>query len=441
LQTKHDAAQLLDQAGKLQELPSRQRLERFREICMMLNASSTGSGFAASERTDICISLIQQIDKLKSGEARQIAFTSMLSEYSLAPDADKNRILTELARMLPSLSRKEAEAAAAALVEAAQKFVSAEELSALPLRCRAIVLGASPNSKELEPECMGLAKDYQALPQAMRLGIVLELIRAVVANEDEIAQLKMLRPLMEMVDGLGEADRPAALLSLCEDLSALKGAMPWPWIFKRIATQSASLSPADKPGIYAKLCGNFGALSAAGNLELFDTVLLLSRELATKDRAALLLFLAQNMAVLAEKGGRFLEQGFHALISACADLEPDRAAPILVVLCCRLEELKADRRMEVYMLLVSQLKVLSPKAQRTLLKGWGLIHKLSYLPEKDRVAAYKALADWALQLAEDERKAAVKALTDREEALRHLPRTGEIAAIRERLEQSLKKDS
>lgn len=138
-----------------------------------------------------------------------------------------------------------------------------------------------------------------------------------------------------------------------------------------------------------------------------------------------------------------MEKTFCRLVKECASLRPEKAAMILVILCNRLGEFDAGKRVEMYMLLAKQLPVLPPAKKIQLIAGggWELVDSLTWLPDAQRVIAYKAIADTVVLLPEKDRKNMVTDLLDRQQVWRNVPSGPEREGISKRLRDAVKSGS
>jgi hypothetical protein len=289
-----------------------------------------------------------------------------------------------------------------------------------------------------------------------RLRVVLETIENIKRNKDEIVQGKAIYSLEAMMDSLAGQAKAAGLHSYCESFNAFSRKLPWPGIVKRCMARAREFDPATNAVLCGKIASALDHFRQDIRCEVVEDLLDQARGFAEPDRLELMRVFAQELEHLFKKSvssGQkdvhrngtvaWIEKTFCKLVTECASLKPENAAMILVLLCNRLGEFESAKRVEMYMLLTKQLRILPPPQRLHLIdgRGWGLISNLTWLPDAQRAIAYEAIADAIVLLPEKERRSVVVDLLDRQEVWRKVPAGPEREGINKRLRDSIQSES
>lgn len=323
------------------------------------------------------------------------------------------------------------------------------------LLSQAVKLCRATNAMDLEVQFTTLANDCRSLPEEERSRIVLAFIEEIVRNDDELVQGKAIPSLRVMMENLVGEAKAGALRSFCGSFDKFSKKLPWPGIVRWCMAQAREFDPVTNAVLCGKIASALDHFRRGVRWDVVEGLLDQAWGFSEPDRVELMRVFAQNIENLFSKSASsdqqdrnkrkavaLMERCFCRLVKDCASLKPESAAMILVILCNRLGEFEPGKRVEMYMLLVKQLPVLPPPQQLHLIRGrgWGLINNLTWLPDAQRVTAYKAIADVIVLLPEQERKSMVVDLVDRQQVWRNIPAGAERENINKRLRDSVKSE-
>jgi hypothetical protein len=440
LQDNRKAARTMHEAGKLGSRTTGRRAGHFHELVKSLHEEGMASAHRPEYKASILSCLIRQIRHLKKEAATERAFMAALDACIVLPGPDRNGVLMDLACMLKHLPSNARENASEVLSEKAGRLARADDVNGLRLILRGSQLCRLLDAMDLGGRLEALARDCNALPPANRTMVVHRLIPIIAAIRDNaLAQCKALSPLQSMIDSLPVEGKMKALLSLYSRLHLVPGSLLWVGMFTWSMKQASQLNQADKSKVGLALCKHLHHLESDMRLYSFKELAGTSREFLPEYRVRLLRDLARGISILPNNGAR--EEWFRTLVGDSTDLSPGDRAGILFSLCCRLEEFDSKPRTEMYMLLVQQLYSLPSREKASLMAGRGLGDKLRYLSGNDaRHAAYRALAEFALELAHEDRKPVVNHMTS-DAVLRHVPDMAEKDAVCAKLRASVEEES
>lgn len=340
----------------------------------------------------------------------------------------------------------------AAPTEQAQSAANPQSLQAERLFSQAVKLCRSANAMNLERQFEALASECQCLSAEERLRIVLEVIVALARNEDELVQGKTVPSLQVMMASLPGEAMAAGLRAFCDSIDNFSRQLPWLGIVRWCMDRARECDPEANAVVCGKIASALSHLRRHVRCQVVEDLLEQSRGFNEPDRVELMRAFAQNIEHLFKKSASsdqkdrhkrevvaFIEGTFCRLVRECASLKPENATIILVILCNRLGEFEPGKRVEMYMLLAKQLPDLPPRQQVHLIngRGWGLIGNLTFLPDAQRLIAYKAIADAVVLLPETERKSMVVDLLDRQQVWRNVPAGSERESINKRLRDSV----
>lgn len=352
----------------------------------------------------------------------------------------------------PEAQTKDETGKLAAPTEQAQSAANPQSSQAERLFSQAVKLCRSANAMNLERQFEALANECQCLSAEERLRIVLEVIVALARNEDELVQGKAILSLQVMMASLPGEAMAAGLRAFCDSFDKFSRNLPWPGIVKWCMARARKLDPVTNAVACGKIASALDHFRQDVRYEIVEDLLDQARGFTEPDRVELMRVFAQNIEHLFKKSASsdmkdrherkvvaLIERTFCRLVKECASLKPENAAMILVILCNRLGEFEPGKRVEMYLLLAKQLPDLPPRQQVHLIngRGWGLIGNLTFLPDAQRLIAYKAIADAVVLLPETERKSMVVDLLDRQQVWRNVPAGSERESINKRLRDSV----
>ena len=356
----------------------------------------------------------------------------------------------------PEAQKKGETAKLAAPTEQPQS--AANPLSSQPERLfgHAVELCRSANAMNLERQFKALASDCHALSAEERSRIVLEVIVELARNNDELVQGKAIASLEVMIASLPGDAMAAALRSFCGSIDKFSRKLPWPGIVRWCMARARESDPATNAVVCGQIASALDHFRQDVRYEIVEDLLDQARKFDEPDRVELMRVFAQDIEHIFTKPASsnqkdlhkrevvaLIERTFCKLVKECASLGPKNAAMILVLLCNRLGEFEPGKRVEMYLLLAKQLPKLPPRQQLHLIngRGWGLIGNLTFLPDAQRIIAYKAIADAIVLLPEPERKSMVVDLLDQQQVWRNVPAGLERESINKRLRDSVNAES
>lgn len=424
LKDKRKNAYGIYRSENLESIPLAQRAGQYHELISSLEKETTlsMSGQPSEHKTLILYNLIVQIRNLNEadrGAAYEAAF-----EACVAMPREKS-LLPELARTLDCLPSGKRDAASKAILNAARMLMCTDDvMQLLTLNCRAVQICSMHNTMDLQPRFTALALDCIALPEAWRLDTVLHLIRMIAANNDESVQGKALYSLMSIIESLPTTDKAEALLNFAGHFSSFpRKDFPWIGIFTWFLEQAATLTLAAHYELCQCLCDKVNLTQPFVRSDIFEKLGIRAREFAPEDRISLLRNLS-NQIVCVSDSHKKRENWFKWLVAESATLFPEHQRQLLIDLCCRLDELDHEPRVNAYLLIVSKMAGLPPPEQYNLMNGRGLLGKISYLAKDARLGVFKSLADIVSTMPDFYRKPLVRQMTG-DECLRLMPASPE----------------
>lgn len=392
LTDKRKEAQSLHSAGNLDSVPFMRRAGRFHHLLAVVGKASPSSVSRqdSGSKVSILCKLIPQIRNLVDKADMEAAYQATLKACAAMPQ--QYRLLPELARTLDCLPLAKRGAAAEVLLEQARTLKYPDDaMQLLSLNCRMVQACCMPNQWDLEQMFEALARDCIALPETMRLDKALDMTRMIAANKDETSQNKGWYQLAAVVESLVAVDKAKALLDIASHFADFPKGFPWFGIMKWFIRQAATLQQSDNCRVCLVLPRAISWLQADARFDLFEALANHARNFPSEERTRLLCELSNYIACV-PNSRTMRERWFYKMAAESIALLPAHQCQLLIELCCRLDELDPEPRVDGYKLIVMMVRRLPPAEQYDLMNGRGLLGKLSYLPKDARLAAFKFLA-------------------------------------------------